>query len=354
MSELPRAVIHIDLDAFFAAVEILENPELEGKPVVVGGSPTGRGVVTSASYEARAFGVKSAMPMFRALQLCPDAVVVSGPYHRYSDYSKQVMDLVRQTSSQVEQMSIDEACLELTDEIKAWDQAVWAARRLQRQVLEKTGLSASLGVATSKLVAKVASDFDKPGGLTVVRPGEEEQFLAPLPVRVLWGIGPVTAARLAEAEVHTVGDLQKLSKQELWKLFGKHGEGIARMARGKDSRRVAAGRRSRSMSHERTFQKDVADSKELLEQIDKLSFNIAKRLKRRKLAARVIAIKIRYGDFSTLTRQMALAEPTEEGETISRTAQLMFERHWVQGRAVRLIGVSGRDLCKPTGQMSLL
>ncbi len=206
MNDRTRAVLHIDLDAFFAAVEMLENPALAGQSVLVGGRPSERGVVAAASYAARAFGCRSAMPMAQALKLCPEAVVLPARHSLYRQYSRRIMALLYELTPLVEQISIDEAFLELTEQVAAWEDAVEIALRLQAQVRDEIGLSASLGVATNKQVAKVASDFDKPGGLTVVRPGEEATFLAPLPARALWGVGPVTAERLAGLGVTTVGE----------------------------------------------------------------------------------------------------------------------------------------------------
>mgnify|MGYP006305520911 CR=1 FL=1 len=195
MPDRPRLIIHLDLDAFFAAVEVLDNPDLAGKPVLIGGRK--RGVVAAASYPARAFGVRSAMPMFKALELCPEAIVLPARHDRYRQVSRRVMDLLHQVTLTIEPMSIDEAYLDLTDRVAEWEAGVAIARSLQRRVREEIGLPASLGVATNKLVAKVASDHDKPQGLVVVRPGEEAAFLAPLSVRALWGVGPVTAEKLA-------------------------------------------------------------------------------------------------------------------------------------------------------------
>jgi DNA polymerase-4 len=202
-----RAIIHLDLDAFYAGVEILENPELEGKPVLIGGHPEGRGVVAAASYAAREYGVRSAMPMSRALVLCPDAVILPSRFSVYGDYSRRVMAILREATPLFEQMSIDEAYLDVTEQVASWEDAVALARQLQRRVREEVGLSASLGVASNKLIAKIASDHDKPGGLTVVPPGQEQSFLEPLSVRVLWGVGPVMASKLAKLGVTTVGDL---------------------------------------------------------------------------------------------------------------------------------------------------
>jgi DNA polymerase-4 len=349
-----RAIIHLDLDAFYTAVEILENPELEGKPVVVGGRPGERGVVASASYAARAFGVRSAMPVSRALSLCPEAVVVPPRHRLYSEYSRRVMDILRQASPLFEQMSIDEAYLDVTESTLEWEDAIEMARELQRRVLEETGLSASLGVASNKLIAKVASDRDKPGGLTVVRPGDETRFLAPLNVRVLWGVGPVMARKLGEMGVTSVGDLAQISEAELRARFGSQGGALFRQAQGIDRRTVITEREIKSVSQERTFRRDIADEEVLHDQLRRLSQKVAERLKRKELAACTVAIKLRYADFSTLTRQMTLAVPTDDEQAIFRAARTLLERSWQPGRPVRLLGVAARRLSAPPGQLSLL
>lgn len=353
MSVQPRVIVHLDLDAFFAAVEVLEHPELAGKAVLVGGRPEERGVVASASYPARAFGVHSAMPMARALKLCPEAVVLPPRHHLYRDYSRQVMGILREASPLMEQMSIDEAYLDLTDRVTVWDEGIEIARGLQRRVKEEIGLSASLGVATNKLVAKVASDRDKPGGLTVVRPGEEAAFLAPLPVRVLWGVGPVTAAKLAEMGVHTVGELAQLSEEVLRARFGIHGAEMARRARGMDTRPVVTEHEAKSVSQERTFTRDLRDAEALKQQLWRLSQGVSRRLKRAGLAAQTVAIKLRYADFTTLTRQMTLMAPTDDERVIYRAALVLLSRVWQRGQPVRLLGVAGRRLCPPVGQLPL-
>ena len=347
-----RSIVHIDLDAFFAAVEVLENPGLKGKPVLVGGR--GRGVVAAASYEAREYKIYSAMPMFQALRLCPHAVVVPPRHRLYGDYSRRVMAIVSQVSPVTEQISIDEAFIDLTGQAGPWEVGVEIARRLQNEVRDKVKLSASLGVATNKLVAKVASDRDKPGGLTVVRPGEEAVFLAPLPVRVLWGVGPVTARRLGEIGVTTVGQLAALPEADLRTMFGRHGSGMARQAHGIDRRPVGAGRRRKSVSQERTFRHDLSNRREMEERLKGLSQGVAKYLRRAGVAARTIAVKLRYSDFTTLTRQMRLAVPTDDEQLIYAAAVTLLDRAWERGRAVRLLGVAGRDLCPPPGQLPLL
>lgn len=252
-----RAIVHLDLDAFYAAVEMLEKPELSGKPVIVGGRPEGRGGAATASYAARRYGVHSAMPTAKALRLCPQAVVLAPRFDVYRTYSGRVRAILRETAPLVEAMSIDEAYLDLTDRVDAWQQSVEAAHRLQERVRAEVGLSASLGVATNKLVAKVASDYDKPGGLTVVQPGDEAAFLAPLPVRAIWGVGPVTAEKLAAMGVSTIGGLARVSERELETHFGHHGRAMARRARGLDRRPVSAARERKSVSREKTFSRDL-------------------------------------------------------------------------------------------------
>jgi DNA polymerase-4 len=264
------------------------------------------------------------------------------------------MAILHEASPLVEQISIDEAYLDLSGQVADWEAAVDAARRLQNRVRDGVGLSASLGVAANKLVAKVASDQDKPGGLTVVRPGEEAAFLAPLPVRVLWGVGPVTAGKLAEMGIERVGDLARLEEGLLQARFGQQGLEMARRARGIDDRRVVTERETKSVSHERTFSHDVRDPAELKRQLWKMSQGVARRLEKGGLAAGTVAIKLRYADFETLTRQMTLDVPTTEEETIYRAALVLLERTWQPRRAVRLLGVGGHNLSPPAGQIPLL
>lgn len=351
-TERPRAILHLDLDAFFAAVEILEDRSLADKPVVVGGRPEGRGVVATASYRARTFGIHSAMPTYRALQLCPELVIVSPRHDVYRRYSHDVMTLVREAAPLVEQTSVDEAYLDLTSVVGAWDEAVERARVLQDRVRDEVGLTASLGVAQNKLVAKVASDRRKPGGLTVVRPGEEAVFLAPLPVRVLWGIGSVTAQRLAAMGVTTVGELARVPEAELRTRFGNHGAAMARHAQGIDGRPLVTERETKSVSQERTFVRDLARLTALKHHLWRLSQGVAHRLHRAELAAGTIGIKVRYADFRTVTRQMSLMEHTDDEKQIYRTALVLLERAWEAGRAVRLLGVAASQLDPPTGQLS--
>jgi nucleotidyltransferase/DNA polymerase involved in DNA repair len=353
MAEKTRAIVHLDLDAFFAAVEVLEDPDLVDKPLLIGGRPEARGVVATASYAARAFGVHSAMPMARALALCPNAIVLPTRHRLYRDYSRRVMAIVGETSPLVEQVSIDEAYLDMTDQVTEWEGVVEAARGLQRRIKEKVELSSSLGVATNKLVAKVASDRDKPGGLTVVRPGEEAAFLAPLPVRALWGVGPVTAEKLAEMGVTTVGQLAEFPEDVLRDRFGRNGAAMVHMARGVDERPVVTEHEVKSVSQERTFSRDIADPDALRQELWGMSEGVARRLKRKGLAAETVAVKLRYSDFATLTRQMRLSVSTDDEEEIYRAALVLLRRAWQRGRPVRLLGVAGRGLTPPVGQLPL-
>jgi DNA polymerase-4 len=348
-----RAIIHLDLDAFFAAVEVLKNPKLAGKPVLIGGRPNQRGVVATASYPARAYGVHSAMPMSQALRLCPDAIVLPPDHGEYRKRSRQVIEILRQVSPLVEQVSIDEAFVDLTAVIQRWEEAIERAAQIQQEVSQQVGLSASLGVATNKLVAKIASDRKKPAGLTAVLPGEEASFLALLPVRVLWGIGPVTAQKLAEMGIQTVGELASIPENELSARFGSYGLAMARHAKGLDDRPVVAEHERKSVSQEQTFARDVADAGLLRETLRQMSGRVAEQLQRANLAAGTIAIKLRYGDFTTLTRQMTFPVPINNAEDIDRAGLVLFKRAWERQRPVRLLGVAARNLVVPPGQIPL-
>lgn len=355
----PRAIIHLDLDAFYAAVEMLENPDLSGKPVLVGGRPESRGVVATASYAAREYDVRSAMPMARAVRLCPQAVVLPPRFDVYRRYSRRVMEILREEAPLLEKVSIDEAYLDLTEGIggedgeHSWERALEAARRLQERVRDEVGLSASLGVATNKLVAKVASDYDKPGGLTAVPPGGEAAFLAPLPVQVIWGVGPVTAEKLAQMGVTKVGDLASLPERALEARFGSHGIAMARRARGIDTRPVCMEHERKSVSRETTFEQDLRELGDLKQQLWRLSRSVARRLERADSVAGTITIKLRYQDFETLTRQMSLDVPTSDPVRIYEAGLALLKQTWDRRRPVRLLGVGGDHLTPPTGQLPL-
>jgi DNA polymerase-4 len=343
-------IAHLDIDAFFAAVEIHRRPGLRGLPVVVGGDPHGRGVVATASYAARRFGIRSAMSAAEALRRCPDAVFLRPDMDLYREWSGRVWDLVRELSPAVEVVGLDEGYLELPGE-----GAAEAADAVRRAVAERVRLSCSLGVATCKVVAKVASDRDKPGGVTVVEPGEEAAFLAPLPLRALPGVGPRTEERLSRAGLGTIGELAALGDDDLRGLVpGRFGEDLRRRARGVDPRPVAAVPAERiSVSAETTFERDVADPA-LLERVGRgLAEQVAEALRRRGRAARTVTVKLRYADFQTITRAQTVAAAVDDAEAIWATASALVARALRERPgALRLLGVGVAGL-RPDRQLTL-
>lgn len=353
MSKTDRTIIHMDLDSFFCAVEILLDPSLDGVPFVVGGRAESRGVVASASYVAREYGVRSAMPTAKALRRCPHLKVVSHRRGEYSKYSRQVMDIAHDVTPLVEQLSIDEAFLDVSDSARMPAEAERFARDLQQRIVDETGLWASLGVASNKLVAKIASDREKPRGLVVVPPGEEAAFLEPLPVRELWGIGPVTAERLALMGITTIGQLATANPATLKLEFGSHGPAMQRHAQGIDKRPVTTDREAKSISHEITFSTDVSDSRTLARELLRQSESVGRRLRKADLYAATIKIKLRWSDFTTLTRQTTLPGPTNLDQDIYQTALDLLNEHWPRGKPVRLIGVGASNFGEPVVQLGL-
>jgi DNA polymerase-4 len=332
-----HVIAHLDLDAFFAAVEMHRRPELRGRAVVVGGDPAGRGVVATANYAARRFGIRSAMSAAEALRRCPDAVFVPPDMALYREWSRRVWDLVRELSGAVEQLGLDEGYLELPD-----DGAEAAAQGVRRAVAERVRLSCSLGVATCKVVAKVASDRDKPGGVTVVAPGDEAAFLAPLALRALPGVGPRTEQRLAAAGLTAIGDLAALDDEALRTLVpGRHGEDLRRRARGIDPRPLACVPSERvSISCERTFDRDVADAGELDVAGREMAARVAALLRGRERAARTVTVKLRYADFQTVSRGQTVRAATDDEDVIWRTARALVSRALEEREgALRLLGV---------------
>jgi DNA polymerase-4 len=345
-----RKILHLDLDAFFCAVEEKYQPDLRGKPFAVGGSPDARGVVASCSYAARRFGVRSAMPMARALRLCPDLLVLTHRHGKYGEESREVMKIVREMAGKVEQISIDEAFLDVSNSPEPGEAL---ARRLQARILAEMRLPCSIGVATNKLVAKIATDFGKgqaktdgpPNAVCVVPPGEEASFLAPLPASALWGVGPKTAARLAEFGMHTIGDIASRPAGDLVRLFGMHGESLARGARGENNSPVEESHEVKSISRETTFAKDVRDWDRLQETLRQLSEGVARQLRKAGLAGATVKIKVRWPDFTTFTHQTTLPHPTDQEEVISSAAIDLFKAKWVPpGKPVRLLGVGMSSL----------
>jgi DNA polymerase IV len=354
----PRTIIHLDLDAFFCAVEEQRDPSLRGKPFAVGGRPESRGVVSSASYAARQFGVRSAIPMAQAVRLCPDLIVVSPNFPAYRAASQQVMERLHRLTPLVEQISIDEAFLDVTALGEPGD--VLAAR-LQAAIRDDLALSCSLGVASNKLVAKVATDVGKslvrsgkmPQAICVVPPGDEAAFLAPLPATALWGVGPKTAEKLAELGIHTIGDIAAWPAADLARRFGQHGEDLARRARGIDTRPIVTERAAKSISQETTFARDVTDRAMLERTLREQAAEIAQKLRREDLMGATIKLKIRWPDFTTPTRQLTLPQPTDEPEVIAEAALRLFHQIWTGEQPVRLIGVGVSGLGAPPRQLSL-
>jgi DNA polymerase-4 len=280
-----RHILHVDMDAFFAAVEQLDRPELSGKPVLVGGDPQGRGVVSTASYEARPYGCRSAMPMARAIKLCPQAIVVRPRMERYAEVSKQVLDVLEQFTPLVEPLSIDEAFLDVTGSIRLLGPPEQIARELKRSIVEKTCLTASVGVAPNKFLAKLAGDLEKPDGLVLVDPDRVQDFLDPLPISRLWGVGRVTLPKLEALGVHTFADLRRVPQDQLFKRFGDAGEHFYRLVRGIDDREVIPDREAKSISHEVTFSVDIENHEHLRAVLLDQTEHVARRLRRQHSAS---------------------------------------------------------------------
>jgi DNA polymerase-4 len=355
---MPRTILHLDLDAFFCAVEELSDPSLRGKPFAVGGRPEERGVVASCSYAARRFGIRSAMPMSRALRLCPGLTVISHHRGNYGEMSRQVMERLHALSPLVEQISIDEAFVDISD---LHENPQGIARRLQKQVNDELGLPCSIGIAANKLVAKIATEVGKksaqkgqpPNAVTVVPPGTEAAFLAPLPGDMLWGVGPKTAARLAENGIHTIGDIARHPEADLVRWFGENGRDLARRARGIDDSPVVTEHETKSISQEVTFARDVSDDKALAETLRQLAAEVGRQLRKSDLAGKTVKLKLRWPDFITLTRQVTLPQPSDQDEEIYATALALLGKVRAKGKAVRLIGVGVSGLGAPLRQLEL-
>ena len=334
-----RHILHADFDAFYASVEQLDNPELRGKPVVVGGSAEGRGVVASASYEAREYGVRSAMPMRTAQRLCPQAIRVGARFDRYREISQRVLSIFRDLTPLVEPLSLDEAYLDVTAVVDEGKQPGAIAAALKRRVRTELGLAISVGVATSKSIAKIASDMDKPDGLTVVAPGEERAFLEPLPIRDLWGVGPRTAERLIAEGIETIGDIARQDEKWLREMFGKHGVQMRRLALGRDDSPVVVHRETKSVSAATTCARDVGDPEELQEVVNRLSQRVAQQLRRKQLQGRTVKLKLRLSDFTTFTRQRTLPYAVQSADDLSQSAGVLLRAELFGQRRFRLVGV---------------
>ncbi len=354
---MSRKILHLDLDAFFCAVEELHNPTLKGKPFAVGGRADQRGVVASCSYAARIFGVHSAMPMSRALQLCPELIIVSSRHGNYSEVSKKVMKVI-EISPFIERISIDEAFLDVTGLPESMKEI---ARELQYKVNFQCQLPISIGGATNKLVAKIANDWGKsqrkgsepPNTITIILPGEEAEFLAPLPLQSLWGVGPKTAEKLEAVGIKTIGTLAKTPDKTLELLFGRFGPDLRQRALGIDDRPITMEHEAKSVSNEVTFARDRSDERQLLLTLRSLSEQVGRRLRKASLAASTIQIKLRWADFTTITRQLTLNSLTNLDQEIYETAKTLFMENWPKGKPVRLIGVGASNLGQPAHQLSL-
>jgi len=339
-----RTILHADLDAYYASVEVLDDPALRGKPVIVGGDPGGRGVVSAASYEARRFGVHSAMPLRTAARLCPHGVFLPGRFERYRELSAQVMRIFASYTPLVEPISLDEAFLDVTASAAAFGDGATIARRIKERVVGEVGLVVSVGVATNKLCAKVASDLRKPDALVIVPPGDEAAFLAPLDVGRLWGIGPRARQALADYGVKTIGQLAALPAGTLQRRFGRHGLELAERARGVDPAPVVPTHAPKSVGHELTFNHDVTDPARLRRTLLDLAESVASRLRRHGLAAGGVQLKLRYEGFDTLTRQMTLDHQVRDADPIYEAGVTLLDRALSDERAVRLIGLTAINL----------
>lgn len=354
-----KVFFHVDMDAFFVSVEELFDPSLKGKPVVVGGRPDARGVVSAASYAARKFGVHSAMPLRTAARLCPQATFVDGHPDRYREYSKRVYRILQSFTPQVEMASIDEAYLDLTGTGRLHGHPLQAAHRLHEAIKKDTLLNNSIGISQSRMVAKVASDAAKPNGILWVAPGCEAGFLAPLDVRKIPGVGKVTEKNLHACGVRKVGDLAALEESFLIKRFGKWGLALAGKARGMDAggwfdEEVGADTAPKSVSHEHTYNEDTADADRLEATLARLSAMVGRRLREHKLFARTVQLKLRYTDFSTITRAVSLDHGTQIDTDIFTAVRGLFRDNWARGNAIRLLGVQTSNFEENEGQMSLL
>jgi DNA polymerase-4 len=339
-----RRIVHLDMDAFYASVEQRDDSRLRGRPVAVGGSAEGRGVVAAASYEARAFGVRSAMPMARAVRLCPELCIVRPDFSKYKQVSEQVMSILRSCTDLVEPLSLDEAYLDVTRNHWGMDYGSQVAKELKRRIREATGCTASAGVAPNKFLAKIASGWRKPDGLTVISPERVESFLQQLPVDALWGVGPVTAKKLRSLGIERVVDVRTANPELLQKHLGSLAEWLVQLSHGDDPRPVVPHRAAKSASSETTYAQDLDDIERIREELARLARETAQWLESRRLAGRTVTIKVRYADFTTVTRSHTLSRPTADADVISSWATELLHRTQAGKRPVRLLGARVANL----------
>jgi DNA polymerase-4 len=343
-----RRIIHLDMDAFYASVEQRDDASLRGKPLAVGGSPQGRGVVAAASYEARKFGVRSAMPMARAVRLCPELLIVRPDFARYRDASSRVMAILRECTPLVEPLSLDEAYLDVTENRWGEPLATSVARRLKARIREEVQLTASAGVAPNKFLAKIASGWQKPDGLTVIPPERVEQFLQQLPVEALWGVGPVTAKKLRALGIARLVDVREKEEAELRKTVGSLAAWLKRLSHGDDPREVKPDRPWKSISAETTYPEDLERLAEMRAEVERLARRVAASLEKKNLYARAVTLKLRYSDFTTVTRSHTADHPTRKPDDFAARALFLLERTDAARRPVRLLGVGAHALVTST------
>ena len=339
-----RRILHCDMDSFYAAVHMRDDPSLKDKPVVIGGSPEGRGVVAAASYEARRYGIRSAMPAARAVRLCPQVIFIRPDFSRYRRESQTIFDIFGRFTSVIQPVSIDEAYLDVSEQLQPWGNATAVASAIKRTVREERGLTVSVGVAPNRLVAKIASDFDKPDGLTVVPPRRVQSFLDPLSARSLPGVGPATARRLGKLGIDTIADLRAVPLVGLTERLGRYGRRLYEYARGIDDRPVRQHRERKSLSSETTYPQDLRGLEELERELDRLSEQVARGLSKRQLSACTFTVKVRYDDFTTVTRSRTLAGPTCDPEEIKVYSRGLLRRSEAGDRPARLLGVGASNL----------
>ena len=341
-------IAHVDCDAFYASVEKRDDPSLRDKPLIVG-HPGGRGVVTTACYIARKFGPRSAMPMFKAIEMCPDAVIIKPNMAKYKEVSQQIRAIFREATPIIEPVSLDEAYLDLSSDVLGDGLTpAWHLARIARRIETDVGISVSIGLSYNRFLAKLASDLEKPRGFSIIPREGIKAFLAPLPVRKINGVGDATAKRMDIDQIATIGDLQALSEAQLVARFGKFGTRLAQYSQGEGSRRITPSRPSKSISAENTFRRDTRSLQDLIDAIEPMCETVARRLDKSKLAGGTVVVKMKTGDFQTLTRNRKLANPTQRADVLYQSARQLIEKE-VDGRAFRLIGVGVADLC-PAGE----
>jgi DNA polymerase-4 len=350
-----RKIIHVDMDAFFASVEQLDHPGLRGRPVVVGGDPKGRGVVAAASYEARRFGIRSAMPCGEAARRCANAVFVRPRLERYREVSQQIRAVFESVTSWVEPLSLDEAYLDVTENALGEPLAGRVAIEIKNRIRQEVGLTASAGVGPNKLIAKIASDLEKPDGLVIIPPARVLEFISRLPVERLWGVGPATAKRLHEMGLRQAGDIADRNVEDLVSRFGNQGMTLHALSQGIDERPVRNHREPKSRGSETTFEGDVTSEEHLTLELGRLAQDVSRRLDHLGRGGRTVTLKVRYSDFTTITRSRTLTSPTQDGPTIARAAQELLGTSTEAGeRPIRLLGVNVSSLTQDDAPVQLI